>query len=601
MFELEGYAIESRLGAGSQGETFGGVEIATGRRVAIKRLRMADVPDWKAVELFEREGRALAGLKHAGIANQIEAFARPAPGGGEDFFLIQERIDGESLDRVIARGETWSPAALAVFLEALATTLAWLHQRNPPIVHRDLKPSNIMRRSGSGNHDGNYVLIDFGALQVMTPRVREDGGSTIVGTSGYMPPEQLLGRTGPASDIYALGATAVHLLTGVHPTRLPLKRLRIDWRSALPRGVEVPKTLGDVLDRMLAPAIEDRFATANEVLQALRKPAPAPVAARPAPAKAAPTPATATEGVPNPAGRIIGMAVIGFIVAVFALVAVFWAVEPAPDLATSAPRHADLVPELRDTPTLPIRIAVEPRLARVLGAEKTSEVLSHLQATPRAWDGDRAGDYVVESLLVQWSGKLALANVKVRWRLVDAAGKVLATGEGDVVASYEAPLHPGDIKGIAARFHAPKREGAAAILMELTSLEMLPLQTPVGTPLEVAWDAPPPDGVKLVFTLASIEDRVDGLGDRRRHVPRIIVENTGTAAIVVLRARKQLDAPDDSVAPVDHNTWVIPHGEPSLLPGERRVFSAWTWQDAALSSWRLAVVEARTGLLEQPN
>ncbi len=271
--KLDGYRVETRLGAGSQGETFGAIEEATGRRVAIKRLRMAEVPDWKAVELFEREGQALAGLHHPGMANQLGAFARPAPGGGEDFFLIQEHIDGESLDRALERGERWSVDDLRAFLLSLATTLAYLHGRNPPIVHRDLKPSNIMRRKTG---QSPYVLIDFGALQVMTPLVREEGGSTIVGTSGYMPPEQLLGRALPASDLYALGATAAHLLTGVHPSRLPLSRLRIDWRSALPRGVVVPKSLASILDRLLAPAVEDRFKSAEEVLEALRRKTPSP-------------------------------------------------------------------------------------------------------------------------------------------------------------------------------------------------------------------------------------------------------------------------------------------------------------------------------------
>ncbi len=278
MLELDGYKVETRLGAGSQGETFGAIEEATGRRVAIKRLRMAEVPDWKAVELFEREGQALAGLHHPGMANQLGTFARPAPGGGEDFFLIQEHIDGESLDRGLERGERWSVEDLRAFLVSLATTLAYLHGRLPPIVHRDLKPSNIMRRKTG---ESPYVLIDFGALQVMTPLVREEGGSTIVGTSGYMPPEQLLGRALPSSDLYALGATAAHLLTGVHPSRLPLSRLRIDWRSALPRGLVVPKSLASILDRLLAPAVEDRFQSAEEVLEALRSETASPAPTRP--------------------------------------------------------------------------------------------------------------------------------------------------------------------------------------------------------------------------------------------------------------------------------------------------------------------------------
>jgi hypothetical protein len=196
---------------------------------------------------------------------------------------------------------------------------------------------------------------------------------------------------------------------------------------------------------------------------------------------------------------------------------------------------------------------------------------------------------------VQWSGQGALGNVKARWKLVDDDGDVLAAEEGDVVASFEAPLHPGDIKGIAARLHAPKREGATTLVAEIMFLEHVsPLPT-LGTPLDVAWDTPQPEGVSLKFTLASLDEEVSNFGDSRRHLPRIILENTGSVPIVMLRMNKQLDAPDGSVPPKDHGVWVIAYGEPSLLPGERRVFSAWTSESAALSTWRMSVAELRTG------
>src|SRR4029078_10932665 len=129
-------------------------------------------------------------------------------------------------------------------LRSAASALEYLHGRAPPIVHRDIKPSNVIMRS-----DGSFAFIDFGSVR---DRMKPEGGSTVVGTFGYMAPEQFQGRAMPTSDIYALGATALAMLTGEEPERLPHKGLAIDVPSALKR-TRVSPAMAAMLSSMLEP------------------------------------------------------------------------------------------------------------------------------------------------------------------------------------------------------------------------------------------------------------------------------------------------------------------------------------------------------------
>ena len=110
---------------------------------------------------------------------------------------------------------------------AILEILGYLHDRQPPVIHRDIKPSNVLLTNRSGNSAGQAYLVDFGSVQTLAAR---DGGTmTIVGTYGYMPPEQFGGRTTSASDLYSLGATLIYLVTGQHPADLPQDDLRLQF------------------------------------------------------------------------------------------------------------------------------------------------------------------------------------------------------------------------------------------------------------------------------------------------------------------------------------------------------------------------------------
>jgi hypothetical protein len=140
--------------------------------------------------------------------------------------------------------------------EQLLEVLAYLHRQSPPVLHRDVKPANII----IGN-DGKVTLVDFGAVQNQGSR-----GTTIVGTSGYMPPEQLSGHAVPASDVYAAGALLVHAATRAHPAELEVTRLKLQWRSR----ARLAETLANWIDRLISPVVEDRPRNADEALRWLR-------------------------------------------------------------------------------------------------------------------------------------------------------------------------------------------------------------------------------------------------------------------------------------------------------------------------------------------
>ena len=178
------------LGEGAQGRVYLAEDTMSGARVVLKELLLGKASDWKAVELFERESAILKNLNHPAIPAYIDAFHLD---DGERIFLVQEYIAGDNLEALLEAGELFDEKVLRDFLRQILDILDYLQRFSPPVVHRDIKPSNILRGSR-----GKYYLIDFGGVQLITQdRV---GGSTVVGTNGFMPPEQIIGRATPASD-----------------------------------------------------------------------------------------------------------------------------------------------------------------------------------------------------------------------------------------------------------------------------------------------------------------------------------------------------------------------------------------------------------------
>lgn len=296
------YALGPRLGHGSQGETF----LARDTRarpgepdvVVVKRLTPRGT--WKTFELFEREARVLGQLRHAGVPRYLATIEEP-PG---TFNLVMQRMPGEDL-RQLARRRRLSVVELRDVLVRALEILDHLHGRAPPIVHRDLKPSNLVRAP-----DGALALVDFGGV---LDGARERGGSTIVGTFGYMAPEQLHGEATPATDLYALGATIVALAGGVEPEDVPRQGLRMDLERHLPA---LDPSLRRVLAALTEPEPGRRPQRAREVVAMLAR-APAPEAP-PGAAALAPSGPTAVgrramfTDVGEPIATLLRLGVLGF-------------------------------------------------------------------------------------------------------------------------------------------------------------------------------------------------------------------------------------------------------------------------------------------------
>lgn len=262
------YRILDTLGQGGVGITYQAQDLQTGEQVALKALFLRRMTDWKVLELFEREARILSQLNHPAIPRYIDYFQVDAQ-SDRGFYIAQQLAPGKSLAALVESG--WHPDEDDV--RHLATQvleiLAYLHSLTPPVIHRDIKPQNIILRSPvaplAKENWGDLFLVDFGAVQD-TYHNTVTGGSTVVGTYGYMAPEQFRGQAVLSTDLYGLGTTLLFLLTRTSPAELPQRKLKIDFRS----HVRVSKNFADWLEKMLEPVIEDRFPSANAALAVLR-------------------------------------------------------------------------------------------------------------------------------------------------------------------------------------------------------------------------------------------------------------------------------------------------------------------------------------------
>jgi serine/threonine protein kinase len=249
-----------RLGSGSQAETLAAIDRMTGCAVAIKRFDVRGASSWKDVELAEREARVLSTLHHPALPAYVHHFEQDGA-----LYLVMQKVEGQDLARRLAAGQRFSLDELAQLLQMLGDVFDYLHGRSPPVLHRDVKPSNIVLGSAGG-----FFLIDFGSVR---DGLRPMGGSTVVGTFGYMAPEQFQGRALPATDLYGAGATILTLLTGTTPDQLPHRGLEIDVGAALPGTT--PLAWIELLQCLLSADPDKRSVNLKSLLPALRSSRPA--------------------------------------------------------------------------------------------------------------------------------------------------------------------------------------------------------------------------------------------------------------------------------------------------------------------------------------
>jgi eukaryotic-like serine/threonine-protein kinase len=253
------YQIEGILGQGGVGVTYQAEDLQTKEQVALKALSLWRVKDFKVLELFQREARILQQLHHPNIPQYQDYFEVDLP-NNRYFYIVQQLAPGQSLSSLIA--QDWYPdeATVKDIAVQILEVLIYLQQLVPPVLHRDIKPQNIICQE-----NGTLFLVDFGAVQD-TYHNTLTGGSTVVGTYGYMAPEQFRGQATLATDLYSLGATLLFLLSRRDPADLPQRKLKINFRS----HVQVSSAFADWLDHLLDPIAEDRFQSAQEALTVLR-------------------------------------------------------------------------------------------------------------------------------------------------------------------------------------------------------------------------------------------------------------------------------------------------------------------------------------------
>ncbi len=229
-----------------------------------------------AQDLFEREAMVLEelGSQHPQIPDLFAFFplsapSRQQPGQHEQFFyIVQEFIDGETLEQELLNKSTFSEPEVLEVLQAILPVLQFIHEHDS--IHRDIKPSNIMR-----DRRGRLYLLDFGAVKQVTKGSNLGGTSTGIYSMGFAPPEQMAGsQVYPATDLYALAVTCLTLLTGKEPKDLfDAYNNQWDWQH----HAQVSPLLTGVLDKMLQASPHQRFASAQQVLDVLEKPQPAPL------------------------------------------------------------------------------------------------------------------------------------------------------------------------------------------------------------------------------------------------------------------------------------------------------------------------------------
>ncbi|MGF1497414.1 MAG: serine/threonine protein kinase [Elainellaceae cyanobacterium] len=232
--------------------------------VILKLISIDDDLHPDMLRLFEREMETLKTLEHPAIPRYLDYFEVDLAKSQKALVLVQSYIDGISADKYLQQGRTFSEKEALKVARSILKILTYLHDHQPSIVHRDIKPSNILLTTPPGKKT-QICLVDFGSVKTLVPRANQTTVLGLIGTEGYMAPEQLGGRPVKASDLYSLGTTLITLATGMVPANLPRRGQRID----LTRLNHFSPEFAAWLAQMTEIDISRRFSSAQVALQAL--------------------------------------------------------------------------------------------------------------------------------------------------------------------------------------------------------------------------------------------------------------------------------------------------------------------------------------------
>lgn len=250
------YEILKEIGRGGMSIVYLAMDKHLNKQWAVKEIRKkgSGKNDEIVVNSLLAEANMMKKLDHPSLPRIVDIIDN-----GITIYVVMDYIEGESLDKILNEYGAQPEEMVVGWAKQLCDALSYLHSQKPSIIYRDMKPANVMLKP-----EGNIKIIDFGIAREYKEQNLAD--TTVLGTKGYAPPEQYSGQTDPRSDIYALGMTMHHLLTGVDPRNgEPYAPVR-QWNPELSEGVEI------IIDRCVEPAAENRYQSCADLLYDLEHP-----------------------------------------------------------------------------------------------------------------------------------------------------------------------------------------------------------------------------------------------------------------------------------------------------------------------------------------
>lgn len=250
------YEILRKIGQGGMSVVYLAMDTHLNKQWAVKEIRKKGngKDDVVIVNSLLAEANMMKKLDHPSLPRIVDIIDN-----GETIFVVMDYIEGESLDKILLEYGPQPEELVIAWAKQLCDVLSYLHSQKPPIIYRDMKPANIMLKP-----EGNIKIIDFGIAREYKEQSLAD--TTVLGTKGYAPPEQYSGQTDARSDIFALGMTMHHLLTGIDPRGgekyVPVRM----WNQELSEGIEI------IIDKCVQPAAENRYQNCSDLLYDLEHP-----------------------------------------------------------------------------------------------------------------------------------------------------------------------------------------------------------------------------------------------------------------------------------------------------------------------------------------
>lgn len=250
------YEILKEIGRGGMSIVYLAMDKHLNKQWAVKEIRKkgSGKNDEIVVNSLLAEANMMKKLDHPSLPRIVDIIDN-----GITIYVVMDYIEGESLDKILNEYGAQPEELVVGWAKQLCDALSYLHSQKPSIIYRDMKPANVMLKP-----EGNIKIIDFGIAREYKEQNLAD--TTVLGTKGYAPPEQYSGQTDPRSDIFALGMTMHHLLTGVDPRNgEPYAPVR-QWNPELSEGIEI------IIDRCVEPAAENRYQSCADLLYDLEHP-----------------------------------------------------------------------------------------------------------------------------------------------------------------------------------------------------------------------------------------------------------------------------------------------------------------------------------------